>query len=225
MRTPVIVVLVTSTILVAGTIFSAPAWTQNAQTPPSAQDAGIKPIGQVVTVKGTATITHAKAKVVMVSLGDQVDGAKVGAPVYLGDIVQTGSDGRLGIAFADGTAFDLDSNARMVLNKFVYNPNSKSNSTFFSLTKGSFTFVAGNIASSGDMKIDTPVATMGIRGTMPRIEIASDGSVTFATLVEKGKNKLLEKYGAAAPHDYGASPNSGAIEIKKKPNLKICNGC
>ena len=44
----------------------------------------------------------------------------------------------------------------MALNEFVYDPDGKSNSTLFNLTKGTFTFVAGKIAKTGDMKIDTP---------------------------------------------------------------------
>ena len=31
--------------------------------------------------------------------------------------------------------------------------------------KGTFTFVAGQVAHTGDMKVATPVATMGIGGT------------------------------------------------------------
>ncbi len=48
----------------------------------------------------------------------------------------------------------------MVMTEFVYDPNGTQNSSLLSLTKGTFTFVAGNIAKTGDMKIDTPVATM-----------------------------------------------------------------
>jgi hypothetical protein len=36
-----------------------------------------------------------------------------------------------------------------------------------SLTKGTFTFIAGEVAHTGRMKVDTPVGTMGIRGTAP----------------------------------------------------------
>src|SRR5206468_3016101 len=39
------------------------------------------------------------------------------------------------------------------------------NGAVFSLVQGTFAFVAGQVAKTGDMKIDTPVATMGIRGT------------------------------------------------------------
>ena len=40
-----------------------------------------------------------------------------------------------------------------------------------SLVAGTITFVAGETAKHGDMKVDTPVATMGIRGTAVLVEI------------------------------------------------------
>jgi hypothetical protein len=73
----------------------------------------------------------------------------------------------------------------MEVDDFVYDPNGHSNSTLFKLTTGTFTFIAGAIAKTGDMKVDTPVGTIGIRGTAPRIEILKDGSVKFSTLVEE----------------------------------------
>ena len=116
---------------------------------------------------------------------------KAGDLVYKGDIVSTGADAAVGITFVDGTVFNLASNARMVLNEFVYDPKGNSNSTFFSLSKGAFTFFAGKVARTGNMKIDTPIATMGIRGTIAHVEILSDGTVTFNTLVED--KKAMEK--------------------------------
>jgi len=142
------------------------------------------PIGKVVSVTGTATIEHAVAVVLQANLASGATSAKAGDSVYQGDVVQTGADGKIALAFTDGTAFNLSSNGRMVLNEFIYNPNSTSNSTFFSLAKGNFTFVAGKVAKTGNMKFDTPVATMGIRGTTPNVDIADDGSVKFSTLVE-----------------------------------------
>ena len=110
--------------------------------------------------------------------------AQVGVFVYRGDVVQTAANGAVGISFTDGTAFNISSNAPMVLNEFVYDPKGKQNSTLISLSKGTFTFVAGQVAKTGDMKIDTPVATMGIRGTTPHVEISDDGTVAFSTLIE-----------------------------------------
>jgi hypothetical protein len=209
-------VLVTGVVLFAGAFLSGQALSQNAPVQPAVQGASITPIGKVVTAAGSVSIEHVSAVVVQASVGGQSGGAKIGDSVYLGDVVSTGSDGRVGITFNDGSAFDLSPNARMVMNEFVYDPNSKSNSSLLSLTKGTFTFVAGKIAKSGDMKVNTPVATMGIRGTTPRVEIAEDGSVKFSTLIEEGKGQANR---AAAP---GVAP---AVEEKDQPNLQICRGC
>ncbi len=211
---------VTGAILVSAAGFiTSPAWTQDAPARAAVQDVSVKPIGKVITAAGSITVEHVNAVVVQAALSSQPGQAKIGDPIYLGDIVSTGSDGRVGITFADGTAFDLSSNARMVMTEFVYDPNSKSNSTLLSLTKGTFTFVAGKIAKSGDMKVDTPVATMGIRGTTPHVEISDDGSVKFSTLLEDGKDKVLEKAGA------GSASASPATDEVKKPRLDICRGC
>ena len=53
----------------------------------------------------------------------------------------------------------------------VYDPNGSNNSSLISLVAGTISFVAGETAKHGDMKVDTPVATMGIRGTAVLVEI------------------------------------------------------
>ena len=184
----------------------------------TAQELVSNPIGKVVSATGSVAIVHAGAVIVQANVPDQAAQTKVGDLVYLGDVVRTGIDGRVGINFADGTSFNLSSNANMVLDEYVYDPNGKSNATTFNLTKGTFTFVAGAIAKTGDMKVETPVATMGIRGTTPHIEISDDGTARFSTLVEEGKSKLAGKTRAAAP----AKP---APEPKEKLNLNICRHC
>jgi hypothetical protein len=218
MRTHTISVLVASFVLALASLLPCRAQAQIDSARPAVQDAASKPIGKVVTAAGSVTIEHAGAVVIQANVAGQAVQTKVGDLVYLGDVVQTAADGRVGINFTDGTSFNLSSNARMALTEFVYDPNGKSNSSLLSLTKGTFTFVAGNIAKTGDMKVDTPVATMGIRGTTPRIEISDDGTVKFATLIEEGKSKLTKRPGA---------PPAQQPEQKTdhKFNLNICRGC
>ena len=117
--------------------------------------------------------------------GGGIEQSKAGALLYRGDVIQTGPDGKLEITLVDGTSVNVSSNARIEMSEFVYDPNGHSNSTLLNLTRGTFTFIAGNVAHTGDMKIDTPLGTLGIRGTAPRIEIMEDGSVKFSTLVER----------------------------------------
>jgi hypothetical protein len=219
MRTHTICVLIASFIFALASLLPAPARAQADSAQPAVQDSSSKPIGKVVAASGSVTIEHASAVVVQVNVSGQTSQTNVGDVVYLGDVVQTGTDGRVGINFTDGTAFNLSRNARMALTEFVYDPNGNSNSSLLSLTKGTFTFVAGKIAKTGDMKIDTPVATMGIRGTTPRIEISDDGTVKFATLIEEGKSKLTKKQSKA--------PTAPQLQQKTdlKPKLNICRGC
>jgi FecR protein len=126
---------------------------QYAQAAPGAAAAQV--IGHVTKLSGSATAVRNGVSVIL-NNGDNVE---------KGDVVSTGADSTLGITFIDGTVFGLSSNARMVLNEMVYDPNGSNNSSLLSLVAGTITFVAGETAKHGDMKIDTPVATMGIRGT------------------------------------------------------------
>jgi hypothetical protein len=157
------------------------AWGQNAVAAPDTN-----PIGKVLTITGAVRIDHSAVITVEANLPtNSVGEAKAGDLVYRGDIVQTGPDGKLGVGFADGSSFSVSNNARMEMNEFVYDPHGHSNSSLTSLTKGTFTFIAGEVAHTGNMKVDTPVGTMGIRGTAPRVEILNDGSVKFSTLIEQ----------------------------------------
>jgi hypothetical protein len=119
-------------------------------------------IGHVTKLTGSATAIRNGVSIIL-NNGDNVE---------KGDVLSTGSDSTLGVTFIDGTVFGLSSNARMVLNEMVYDPNGSNNSSLLSLVAGTITFVAGETAKHGDMKIDTPVATMGIRGTAVLTEIS-----------------------------------------------------
>jgi len=133
---------------------------------------GAEAIGKVQTLEGGGSVVRANGI---------TETLKVGDPVFQGDVVMTGPGSKLGISFVDGTLFSLSSNARMVLNSLVYEPNGSDNSMLFSLVEGTFVFAAGKIAPDGDMKIKTPVATMGIRGTTPTVDIdASLGTVNMS---------------------------------------------
>ncbi len=175
-------ITITALALAASVILSSPTWAQSSAAPAAPQE----PIGKVQSVTGSVTVERA-VPVVTASISGRIPQAREGDLVYRGDIIATSGDAKVSLTFADGTAFNVSGNARMVLDEFVYNPDGKSNSSLFSLIKGTFTFVAGKVARTGSMKVDTPVGTMGIRGTTPHVVISEDGSVKFTTLVEEKK--------------------------------------
>jgi hypothetical protein len=168
------------------------------------------------TAVGKVTIEHADATVVQARRPTTRPARRSAIPSTAATD-KTGADGRVGINFADDSSFNLSSNASMEMNEFVYDPAGKSNSTLFSLARGTFTFVAGNVAKTGNMKVDTPAATMGIRGTTPHIEISDDGTVRFSTLIEEGKDSVMKRKAAPA-----AAP---VRERRTDRGLGICRRC
>jgi VCBS repeat-containing protein len=132
-------------------------------------------IGRVDALSGSATVVRNGVTVAL----------NVGDTVRKGDVVQTSGGSAVAIVFADGTTFSLNANARMVLNDFVYAAGGAGNSASISLVQGAFSFVAGQLAKTGDLRVETPVATMGIRGTAVLVEIsANDGQTRFSVMVE-----------------------------------------
>jgi hypothetical protein len=174
---------VAGVFLLANTLQPNVGWSQS--NSPQSATLDTNPVGKVQNVSGTAHIEHATAVLVQANLPSPgVGQAKIGDLVYRGDVVETGVDGELGITFADGSSVNFSINAKMEVNEFIFDPHGTSNSTLVSLTQGTFSFISGAIAKTGQMKIDTPVGTIGIRGTAPRVEISKDGSVKFTTMIE-----------------------------------------
>ena len=159
--------------------------TPNEYAQAGAPAASADPIGTVEKVVGSVTVVRNGVAVAL----------HVGDKVYQSDVIQTGSDSQAGIGFPDGTALNLVANTRMALNEYSYDPNSNSNSALISLVEGTFSFVAGKVAHTGDMKIQTPVATMGIRGTTGWVQ-------DLATVTANYNNNT---YSFAVSPDYGTN--------------------
>ena len=142
--------------------------------------------------------------------------------VYRGDAVQTSGHSLLSITFLDGTAFTLDADARMVLNDMVYDPKSTSNSSLLTLVQGSIGFIAGEVAHKGEMKVDTPVATMGIRGTAVHVTIEAQHGRTHYSVMREANGRV----GRYVLYDHGHPPHElRTIEnVNEIVTLDVVNG-
>ncbi len=75
----------------------------------------------------------------------------------------------------------------------VYDPNGTANSSVVSLVQGTISFVAGQVAKTGDMQVQTPVATMGIRGTIVIVEIsANNGPTKISSVFDPNTGRVGE---------------------------------
>ena len=139
----------------------AAAATDPASPDATAADAPEEPIGNVAKVTGSASVIR----------NDKTTPLKVKDDIYLNDVVQTGSNSALGITFIDATTFNLKASTKITIDNYVYEEGGKSNAAIFDVARGTAAFVAASVAKTGDMKITTPTATLGIRGTTGLVEV------------------------------------------------------
>ena len=133
----------------------------------------MEPIGNVATVTGIATVIRDKNSYPL----------KVRDDIYLNDVVQTSSNSSLGITFNDATTFNLSASSKITIDNYVYEDGGKQNSGIFDIGKGTVAFVAAAVAKTGDMKIATPTATLGIRGTTGVVDVPENATANTANNV------------------------------------------
>jgi hypothetical protein len=147
----------------------APAATPAPATPaPGPQGAAPEPIGNVATLTGTATVTR----------NNTTTPLQVRDDIYPNDEVATAATSSLGITFNDATTFNLRANAKITIDSYVYQDGGQQNNALFNVAKGTAAFVAAAVARTGNMKISTPTATLGIRGTTGLVEVPQSGNAT-----------------------------------------------
>jgi hypothetical protein len=145
-----------------------------AQTPPGANGPPAAPagqasaVGQVATLQGSATVTRGAA-------GNAVP-LQVNDAIFKNDALATAANSTLGVTFDDESTFSLSASTRIVVNEFVYQDGGSGNAAVFNVVIGTAAFVASQVAKTGDMKITTPIATLGIRGTTGVVEVPQGGA-------------------------------------------------
>lgn len=86
--------------------------------------------------------------------------------IALADQIQTGAKSQLQMLLLDKSIFTVGPNARVTIDRYVYDPNRNSRSMGVSVGRGAFRFMSGSRTSGGGSSINTPVAAIGVRGTI-----------------------------------------------------------
>lgn len=142
---------------------------------PAARSAAPSVVGIAAAVLNDVRIKGASAR--------QYARAALRQRVAIADQVQTGGASRLQLLLLDKSKFTVGPNARLTIDRFVYNPQGSAMSA--SIAKGAFRFMSGKTAGRKDRSISSPAATIGIRGTL------LDGVVgAEAVAIARGEREL-----------------------------------
>jgi FecR protein len=104
--------------------------------------------------------------------------AAVRERVALADYVETGQLSQLQVLLLDRSAFIVGANARLTIDRYVYDP-AGDRALGATIAKGAFRFMSGGADRGGQSSINTPIATLGIRGTIVD-GIVGDDAVAIA---------------------------------------------
>jgi hypothetical protein len=93
--------------------------------------------------------------------------AAVGTLAHMNDELRTGQKARLQVSFRDSTQLTLGENARVVVDRFVFDPDAGTGEALIKTGVGAFRMATGKISEMQNKKISvsTPFATIGVRGT------------------------------------------------------------
>lgn len=98
--------------------------------------------------------------------------------VHQDELIRTGPGSAARLIFADRTDFMIGSDSNVVLDKFIYDATSNSGQLVLRATKGLMKFRTGSM-SSRSYRIDTPVATVGVRGTEFVVQVFEGGGTSI----------------------------------------------
>jgi hypothetical protein len=129
----------------------------------SVVDADNSQVAQIKTVAGQAEIVRSGARIV----------ARVGDSLYEKDTIETGPDGSIGITFIDNTVMSSGPDSQIVLEDYKFNSSNFKGSMLADMNRGTVSMISGDIARSspGAMRVKTPTAILGVRGTRFVIEV------------------------------------------------------
>lgn len=93
-------------------------------------------------------------------------------------------NGRMRIDFVDDTRVDVTEHSRLVIDEFVYDPAADKGSLALKTSLGSIKYASGQIAKKHqqNVKIETPSATIGVRGTDFAVVVDEIGGSTITLL-------------------------------------------
>ena len=134
-------------------------------------------IGNVVQHKGNASVERSGEKTEL----------KKGSDIEFKDNVKTGKGG-VGITFVDDTNVAVSAHSSLVIDEFIYDPNSKTGSKLvMNIALGTVRYASGNIAKLSNQNVDirTPTARIGVLGTAFSMTVDEVGKSLIILLPNK----------------------------------------
>lgn len=142
---------------------------------------------------------------------------RIGIDVQANEVITTGSNDRAHLVFLDGTSLTVGPGAVITIDKFVYDPNTKTGELAVNASKGVLRLVGGKISKTNPITITTPSSTIGIRGGITLVSVEPTRTTsTFVfgdrmTVSGRGQTQNVTRPGSQVTTNAGAPPGQPAM--------------
>ena len=122
------------------------------------------PAGRIKTVSGTAFVVR----------DNGVLPARIGDAIFASDTLRTSADGAVGITLRDDTRLSLGPSSEVRVDRYVYEPGQGGLGMVLRFMRGVAVYVSGRMAklAPDSVRLETPTAIVGVRGTTVAIRVA-----------------------------------------------------
>ena len=102
--------------------------------------------------------------------------AREGLELVEGDVIRTGSDGRIGVLFHDDTRVGLGPGSEVRIVRYRFQPTHDDLAFVLQIARGAVSYVSGKIAALGPshVRIETPAGIVGVRGTAFAVSVGAE---------------------------------------------------
>lgn len=137
---------------------------------------------------------------------------RVGVDVQANEVITTQANDRAHLMFLDGTSLSVGPNAQLTIDKFVYDPSTKTGDLAINASKGVFRLVGGKISKTNAITVTTPSSTIGIRGGISIFNVDQQQTMSIfvfgisMTVGAGGKLELVTRPGFQVTTFFGGLP-------------------
>ena len=114
-------------------------------------------VGEVKVARGAAHLERGAERLPV----------RVGMPVQQADKLVTGADGTVGVTFTDNSLLSVGPNSVLAIDQYVFDSTTHAGKFDSTLSKGTLAVISGKMVKQSPeaMRVRTPSAIMGVRGT------------------------------------------------------------
>ena len=135
-------------------------------------------IANVQVGVAAAVLPQARAGTISNTMAQTLKTIIVGAPIDSEMLIETGQSGRTQVLFVDGSSMNIGPASRIIIDRFVFNPDQLKGELSANIKEGSLRFIGGVLSKTANqVRFNAGDATIGIRGGIAKIGRDAGGQV------------------------------------------------